>query len=87
VLRTKATEEVLSAELRSQLYVAFDIDYLDQQKFRELWIRAEEVGRILARFELPFEGKSKLTSPNGDLVLGTHRSVLSSRLPVTYKAC
>jgi hypothetical protein len=44
VLRAKATEEVLSAELRSQLYVAFDIDYLDQQKFRELWIRAEEVG-------------------------------------------
>jgi four helix bundle protein len=34
------------AELRSQLYVAFDIDYLDPRKFRELLAQAEEVGRI-----------------------------------------
>jgi four helix bundle protein len=35
------------AEVRSQLYVAFDVGYLDQAKFDELLARAEEVGKIL----------------------------------------
>lgn len=35
------------AEVRSQLYVAFDIGYLDQSKFNELLNHAEEVGRIV----------------------------------------
>ena len=35
------------AELRSQLYVALDIGYLGQDKFRQLLEQAEEVGRIL----------------------------------------
>ena len=35
------------AEVRSQLYVAFDIGYLLQPKFDELLNRAEEVGRIV----------------------------------------
>ena len=35
------------AEVRSQLYVALDIGYLDQSEFNELLNRAEEVGRIV----------------------------------------
>jgi four helix bundle protein len=35
------------AEVRSQLYVAFDIGYLLQPEFSELLNRAEEVGRIV----------------------------------------
>ena len=35
------------AEVRSQLYVAFDIGYLDQSKFNRLLTQAEEVGRIV----------------------------------------
>ena len=35
------------AEVRSELYVAFDIGYLDQLKFNEIMTQAEEVGRIV----------------------------------------
>ncbi|WP_427160812.1 four helix bundle protein [Aliinostoc sp. HNIBRCY26] len=35
------------AELRSQLYVALDIHYLDQLKFHQLLTQAEELGRII----------------------------------------
>ena len=35
------------AEVRSHLYVAFDIGYLDEIKFKQLQTKAEEVGRIL----------------------------------------
>jgi four helix bundle protein len=35
------------AEVRSPLYVAFDIGSLDQSKFDEFLTRAEEVGRIV----------------------------------------
>ena len=35
------------AELRSQLYVAFDVGYIDDAQFTELLAQAEEVGRII----------------------------------------
>lgn len=35
------------AEVRSQLYAAFDAGYLDRSDFNELMSRADEVGRIL----------------------------------------
>jgi four helix bundle protein len=35
------------AEVRSQLYVAFDIGYLDEKDFRALLQQAEEVARIV----------------------------------------
>lgn len=35
------------AEMRSQLYVAFDVGYLTQQEFERLLSLAEEVGRII----------------------------------------
>lgn len=42
-----STAKASCAELRSQLYVAFDIGYLDQKQFQELLALAEEVGRII----------------------------------------
>jgi four helix bundle protein len=35
------------AEVRSQLYVAFDIGYLEKSDFRKLLAQAEEVGRVV----------------------------------------
>jgi len=35
------------AELRSQLYVALDVGYLDQEQFENLIALAQEVGRIV----------------------------------------
>ena len=35
------------AEVRSQLYVALDVGYLDKQNFQKLMKKAEEVGRII----------------------------------------
>ena len=42
-----STAEASCAELRSQLYVALDVGYLDQRKFDELLRQAEEVARII----------------------------------------
>jgi four helix bundle protein len=42
-----STAKASCAEVRSQLYVAFDIGYLGQPKFNELLTQAEEVGRIV----------------------------------------
>jgi four helix bundle protein len=35
------------AEVRSQLYVAFDVGYIDQDTFQELYEMAEETSRVL----------------------------------------
>lgn len=35
------------AEVRSQLYIALDIGYIDQATFKQLIKQAEEVGRII----------------------------------------
>lgn len=35
------------AELRSQLYIAFDCNYLDEAEFNKLMRQAEEVARII----------------------------------------
>ena len=35
------------AEVRSQLYVAFDVDYLEKQLFEDIMQKANEVARIL----------------------------------------
>ena len=42
-----STSKASCAEVRSQLYVAFDIGYLDESKFNHLLTQAEEVGRIV----------------------------------------
>jgi len=42
-----STAKALCAELRSQLYVAFDVGYLDQKEFGNLMARAGEVAKII----------------------------------------
>jgi len=42
-----STAKASCAEVRSQLYVALDIGYLDQSRFNRLLKQAEEVGRII----------------------------------------
>ena len=42
-----STAKASCAEVRSQLYVALDIGYLDQSKFNKFLSQAEEVGRIV----------------------------------------
>ena len=47
------------AEVRSQLYVAFDIGYLDQMIFNQLLVLAEEVGKIIGGLRVSIEKKRK----------------------------
>ena len=42
-----STAKASWAELRSQLYVALDVGYLDDRSFQDLRLQAEEVGRII----------------------------------------
>jgi four helix bundle protein len=41
-----STAKASCAELRSQLYVALDVRYIDERMFHDLRLQAEEVGRI-----------------------------------------
>lgn len=45
------------AELRSQLYVALDVGYLDEQWYAELHTLAEETARVLGGLSLAVQGK------------------------------
>ena len=47
------------AEVRSQLYVAFDIGYLDQIKFKEIIEQSEEVARIIGGLRVSVERKKR----------------------------
>ncbi|MEW6126261.1 MAG: four helix bundle protein [Acidobacteriota bacterium] len=42
-----STAKASCAEVRSQLYIAFDVGYLNQDEFNQLLVQAEEVGRII----------------------------------------
>jgi len=44
-----STAKASCAEVRSQLYIAVDVGYLDQSSFERLLEQAEEVARILGR--------------------------------------
>jgi len=48
------------AEVRSQLYIALDIGYLDNQEFRQLFDQAQEVGRIIGGLRVSVEKQNKL---------------------------
>ena len=45
--RSLSTAKGSCAELRTQLYIAHDVGYLDSGHFTPLMARAEEVGRII----------------------------------------
>jgi four helix bundle protein len=45
------------AELRSQLYVALDCEYIDQPDFTQLHAQAEEVARIISGLRTSVERK------------------------------
>ena len=47
----------MSAEARSQLYIASKIGYLDQSQLAELLRLAEEVGRILGGLRVSVNAK------------------------------
>jgi four helix bundle protein len=49
------------AEVRSQLYVAFDAGYLDQASFNKALTKAEEVGRVIGGLRASIE-RQKLSS-------------------------
>jgi four helix bundle protein len=48
------------AELRSQLYIAFDAGYFNQEVFDELMSKAIEVGRIIGGLRAAIERKRNL---------------------------
>lgn len=47
------------AGIRSHLYVAFDVGYLNQTRFNELLAQAEEVGRIVGGLRASLKDRSK----------------------------
>ncbi|MGH7232963.1 MAG: four helix bundle protein [Nitrospiraceae bacterium] len=60
------------AELRSQIYVAFDVQYIDKQAFVRLLAHAEEVGRIIGGLRSAVQlqrdkGRKKRTSQSSAL--------------------
>jgi four helix bundle protein len=50
-----STAKSSCAEVRSQLYVAFDIGYLMKFEFQRLLAQAEEVGRVVGGFRASVE--------------------------------
>ena len=58
-----------AAEVQSQLYVALDQGYISQEKFNELYLKSDEVARLISGFIQYLLGRekakpTKLNKPN-----------------------
>jgi len=62
-------------EVKAQLYVALDAEFVDQKRFDELYGLATETGRLLGGF-IRYLSRSGLSGPN-------HRELRESRLDYT----
>ena len=56
-----STAKASCAELRSQLYVALDVGYLDDRSFQDLRLQAEEVGRIIGGLRVSIARQRKIS--------------------------
>jgi four helix bundle protein len=54
-----STAKSSCAEVRSELYVALDVGYLDSPKFDQLLAQAEEVGRIIGGLRASVDKRRK----------------------------
>ena len=57
--RGDSTAKSSCAEVRSQLYVALDVGYLSRIEFEELFVQAEEVGKIIGGLRASIEKQRK----------------------------
>ena len=54
-----STAKASCAEVRTQLYIAVDIGYLDSSRFKQLMEKAEEVARIIGGLRASVASKRK----------------------------
>lgn len=66
-----AVSRASCAEVRSQLYIALDVNYIDQSTFSELMSLATEVGRILGGLRAAVAKKLSAPSVSRDSRLAT----------------
>ncbi len=65
------------AEVRSQLYVARDLGYVDDASFRRLMSKAQDVGRLIGSLRASLEEKHK--PPDASTQPSTQHSALSTK--------
>jgi four helix bundle protein len=67
------------AEVRSHLYAAHDAGYLDQHRFGEILLQAEEVGRIIGGLRVSVAGQRKRLGGTNAQPSPTQHSALSTQ--------
>jgi four helix bundle protein len=67
------------AEVRSHLYAALDAGYLEQDRFTELLIQAEEVGRIIGGLRISVAGQKRQLRNSNDSASSTQHSAQSTQ--------